>query len=158
MAPVPQQPAAAESDVGALIGLSEDSVVVGKIKIAADVRTNRIHVITRPVNMPFVRKLIGEFDANVDFAKPVTRPLRYISASDVLPVLVQALTEPGENQQGAETGAGGKSRSAAKPADNIDQFIESLHWQHWRYGQQPECFGGAFDRTGRYDAKSGDRG
>ena len=107
VAPVPQQPAGVENDVGALIGLSEDSVVVGKIKIAADVRTNRIHVITRPVNMPFVRKLIGEFDANVDFAKPVTRPLRYISASDVLPVLVQALTEPGENQQGAETGAGG---------------------------------------------------
>ena len=52
--------------------------------------------------MPFVRKLIAEFDANVDFAKPVTRPLRYISASDVLPVLVQALTEPGENQQGGE--------------------------------------------------------
>ena len=105
--PVPQQPAQMESDVGALIGLSEDSVVVGKIKIAADIRTNRIHVITRPVNMPFVRKLIGEFDANVDFAKPVTRALRYISASDVLPVLVQALTEPGENQQGGEAGAPG---------------------------------------------------
>jgi general secretion pathway protein D len=105
--PVPQQPAQVEADVGALIGLSEESVVVGKIKIAADVRTNRIHVITRPVNMPFVRKLVAEFDANVDFAKPVTRPLRYISASDVLPVLVQSLTEPGENQQGGEAGAGG---------------------------------------------------
>ncbi len=34
--------------------------------------------------MPFVRKLIAEFDANVEFAKPVTRPLRYISAGDVL--------------------------------------------------------------------------
>jgi type II secretory pathway component GspD/PulD (secretin) len=56
--------------------------------------------------MPFVRKLIKEFDANVEFAKPVTRPLRYISASDVLPVLVQALTEPGTTQQGgAEGGA-----------------------------------------------------
>jgi general secretion pathway protein D len=109
--PVPQQPQP-EADVGALIGLSEDSVVVGKIKIAADVRTNRIHVITRPINMPFVRKLIAEFDANVDFAKPVTRALRYISASDVLPVLVQALTEPGENQQGgAEGGAPGGNQN-----------------------------------------------
>ena len=105
--PVQQQQNQVETDVGALIGLSEESVVVGKIKIAADVRTNRIHVITRPVNMPFVRKLIAEFDANVDFAKPITRPLRYISASDVLPVLVQALTEPGETQQGGEAGAGG---------------------------------------------------
>jgi general secretion pathway protein D len=81
-------------------GLSEDSIIVGKIKVAADVRTNRIHVITRPINLPFVRRLISEFDANVQFAKPITRPLRYISASDVLPVLVQALTEPGQNEQG----------------------------------------------------------
>jgi type II secretion system protein D len=91
-------------DIGALTALSEDSIVVGKIKISADVRTNRIHVITRPINMPFIRKLIGEFDANVEFAKPVTRPLRYISAAEVLPVIVQALTEPGgTNQPGAET-------------------------------------------------------
>ena len=74
-------------------------------------RTNRIHVITRPINLPFIEKLIAEFDANVEFGKPVTRPLKYIAAADVLPVLVQALTEPGqENQQGqaisrAATGA-----------------------------------------------------
>lgn len=89
-----------EGDLGSLTALSEDSIVVGKIKISADVRTNRIHVITRPVNMRFVKKLIAEFDANVEFAKPVTRALRYISAADVLPVLVQALTEPGTNQAG----------------------------------------------------------
>jgi len=56
--------------------------------------------------MPFIRKLIREFDANVEFGKPVTRPLRYISAADVLPVLVQSLTEPGTTAQaGAEGGA-----------------------------------------------------
>jgi general secretion pathway protein D len=96
----PQQ-VTVESDLGALTALTEESVVVGKIKLSADVRTNRIHVITRPINMPFVRKLVAEFDANVEFAKPVTRPLRYISAADVLPVIVQALTEPG-----AAAGAG----------------------------------------------------
>jgi general secretion pathway protein D len=102
--PVPQ-PVPVESEVGALTALSEESVVVGKIKLTADVRTNRIHVVTRPVNMPFIRKLVAEFDANVEFAKPVTRPLRYISAGDVLPVLVQALTEPGAPAAGAEGGA-----------------------------------------------------
>jgi len=74
------------------------------------VRTNRIHVVTRPINMPFIHKLVAEFDANVEFAKPVTRPLKYISASDVLPVLVQALTEPGAAAPGAaETAAPGAS-------------------------------------------------
>src|SRR5205814_277358 len=100
--PVPQ----GDTDLGALTALSEESVVVGKIKLAPDVRTNRIHVVTRPINMPFIRKLVAEFDANVEFAKPVTRPLKYISASDVLPVLVQALTEPGTAAaQGAIEGA-----------------------------------------------------
>jgi len=102
-----------EPDLGALTALSEDSVIVGKIKLAPDVRTNRIHVITRPINMPFIRRLIAEFDANVEFAKPVTRSLRYISASDVLPVLVQALTEPGGEQQ--QGGAGGTAGPQAGP-------------------------------------------
>src|SRR5207302_2765029 len=49
---VPQPVETAE--LAGLTALTEESVVVGKIKISADVRTNRIHVITRPVNMPFV--------------------------------------------------------------------------------------------------------
>jgi general secretion pathway protein D len=103
---VPQPQGELEAQGGTAV-LSEESLVVGKIKIEADVRTNRIHVITREVNMPFVRKLIAEFDANVEFAKPVTRPLKYIAAGDVLDVLVQALTEPGATtQQGAEGAAG----------------------------------------------------
>ncbi|MGI8956572.1 MAG: secretin N-terminal domain-containing protein [Chthoniobacterales bacterium] len=96
----PQQQAA-EDEGGAV--LSEDSLIVGKIKLEADVRTNRIHVITRPVNLPFIEKLIAEFDANVDFGQPVVRPLKYIAAADVLQVLVNALTEPGDqNQQGQQ--------------------------------------------------------
>ncbi len=85
--------------------LSEEAIIVGKIKLTPDVRTNRIHVVTRPINMPFIRQLIHEFDANVEFGKPVTRPLRYISAGEVLPVLVQALSEPGMEGEGAGAGA-----------------------------------------------------
>ena len=91
--------------------LSEEAVVVGKIKLTADVRTNRIHVVTRPINMPFIRRLVREFDANVEFGKPVTRPLQYISAGEVLPVLVQALTEPGVETGGATTGGGAPGQS-----------------------------------------------
>jgi type II secretion system protein D len=87
--------------------LSEEAIIVGKIKLTPDVRTNRIHVVTRPINMPFIRQLIHEFDANVEFAKPVTRYLKYVSAGDVLPVLVQALTEPGAEGGGAGAPGGG---------------------------------------------------
>jgi type II secretion system protein D len=111
----PNVPQPAEvSELAGLTALTEESVVVGKIKLSADVRTNRIHVITRPVNMPFVRKLISEFDANVEFAKPVTRALNYISAADVLPVIVQALSEPGQTG-GAEGAAPGPGASPGQP-------------------------------------------
>jgi general secretion pathway protein D len=115
--PVPQvQQLSVEGDLSAFTALSEDSIVVGKIKIAPDVRTNRIHIITRPVNMPFIKKLISEFDANVEFGKPVTRPLRYISAAEILPVIVQTLTEPGTNQAG-----GGDTSNPAAPQQQAQQ-------------------------------------
>src|SRR5438093_357048 len=99
------QPVPVEAGGGGV--LSEEAVIVGKIKVTPDVRTNRIHIVTRPINMPFIRQLIHEFDANVEFGKPVTRPLRYISAGEVLPVLVQALTEPGMEGAGAAPSGGG---------------------------------------------------
>jgi type II secretion system protein D len=102
---VPQPMPVGEAGGGSL--LSEEAVIVGKIKLTPDVRTNRIHVVTRPINMPFIRQLIHEFDANVEFAKPVTRYLKYVSAGDILPVLVQALTEPGTEQGAGAGGAGG---------------------------------------------------
>ncbi|MDP9187007.1 MAG: hypothetical protein M3O72_06590, partial [Verrucomicrobiota bacterium] len=112
----PNVPQPAEvNELAGLTALTEESVVVGKIKLSADIRTNRIHVITRPVNMPFVRKLISEFDANVEFAKPVTRALNYISAADVLPVIVQALSEPGQTGGGAEGAAPGPGASPGQP-------------------------------------------
>jgi general secretion pathway protein D len=115
----PNVPQPAEvGELAGLTALTEESVVVGKIKLSADVRTNRIHVITRPVNMPFVRKLIAEFDANVEFAKPVTRALNYISAADVLPVIVQALSEPGQTGGGAEGAAPAPGASPGQPRRN----------------------------------------
>ena len=70
--------------------------------------------------MPFVRKLIAEFDANVEFAKPVTRALNYISAGDVLPVLVQSLTEPGTQQQaGADRMVGNRQSEQHHSARRI---------------------------------------
>ncbi len=112
---VPQQPQQQiEFEGGAVSGLNEDAVIIGKIKISADIRTNRIHVITRPANLPFIRRLIAQYDENVDFGRPVTRPLRYISAGDVLPVLAQSLAEPGSNDQGTNAGGTNPNTSAAE--------------------------------------------
>jgi type II secretion system protein D len=116
---VPQPMPVGDSGGGGI--LSEEAVIVGKIKITPDVRTNRIHVVTRPINMPFIRQLIHEFDANVEFAKPVTRYLQYVSAGDILPVLVQALTEPGTDQGAGAGGQGGLPGVGPSPAGQSQQ-------------------------------------
>src|SRR5436190_6803529 len=124
--------------------LSEEAVIVGKIKITPDVRTNRIHVVTRPINMPFIRQLIHEFDANVEFAKPVTRYLKYVSAGDILPVLVQALTEPGTEQGAGAGGQGGLPGVGPSPGQT--------------QGQQRQGAGGTSPLTGNYSGTQGGTG
>src|SRR6266568_1021417 len=84
--------------------LSEEAVIVGKIKLTPDVRTNRIHIVTRPINMPFIRQLIHEFDANVEFGKPRPRPPPFHSGRGVLAGLGPGMTEAGRR--------GGRCRGA----------------------------------------------
>ena len=127
--------------------LSEEAVIVGKIKITPDVRTNRIHIVTRPINMPFIRQLIHEFDANVEFGKPVTRYLRYISAGDVLPVLVQALTEPGMEAAGAAPGGGGPLPGAS-PGPQRGQRGTSTSYGGGRGGGLSDLMGGTSGTSG----------
>src|SRR5438552_4498772 len=102
------QPVPVEAETGALAGLTEEAVIAGKIKLTADVRTNRIHVVTRPINMPFVRKLISEFDSTAKFGEPVSRPLRFVPVADVLDVVVKAITEPGMKEE-TSTSSNGRS-------------------------------------------------
>ncbi len=151
---------------GAGLGvLSEEAIIVGKIKLTPDVRTNRIHVVTRPINMPFIRELIHEFDANVEFAKPVTRYLQYVSAGDVLPVLVQALTEPGTEGAGAQPGGGLPGASpqpqqqqrggAGTTGGHKPICIPIWHIRHGRRRRQhAEYFRGALHATGKHHAAS----
>jgi len=125
--------------------LSEEAIIVGKIKLTPDVRTNRIHVVTRPINMPFIRQLIHEFDANVEFGKPVTRYLKYVSAGDVLPVLVQALTEPGAEGGAGPGGAlpGGQSPSPQRGAQQRQGGATGLGSSAYGGGESSTTGGGS---------------
>src|ERR1700677_4147621 len=69
----------------------ENELVAGTVQLIPDARTNRILVITRPVNFPYIKQLIGEFDEVVGSGAPLVRPLKYVSASAVLPVLADLL-------------------------------------------------------------------
>ncbi|MCX6968416.1 MAG: hypothetical protein NTZ46_11695 [Verrucomicrobia bacterium] len=101
---------------GGVVTLSEDSLIVGKIKLEADERTNRVHVVTRPVNLPFLRTLIAELDAGLPLGEPATRPLRFVLAGDVLDIVAGSVAEPGVKVEKLE--AGGRATGAANPVAN----------------------------------------
>lgn len=123
----PQVPGGAIQDANTNTGtstaitLSEDSLIVGKIKIEADTRTNRVHVVTRPVNLPFLRTLIGELDSGQPLGEPATRPLRFVLAGDVLDIVAGSVAEPGVEVK--NIGGGGSSSGAAKSVgDSTSNF------------------------------------
>jgi type II secretion system protein D len=114
----------AATSVDINIGPNEESFVAGKVKITADTRTNRLHVIARPKAMKEIAKLIEEFDENVPFGEPSVYPLRFVSAGDIFQVLVKAISDPGEkNEAGATTGAQGANRGATNRAGSTNNLF-----------------------------------
>ena len=89
----------------AVAALSEGNLTAGSVNIQADIRTNRVHIVARPSDFPFLERLVAEFDANTPFANPVRRSLRFVTATDMLPILVQSLTEQGAPDSGGQNGA-----------------------------------------------------
>ncbi len=117
-APAGQGTPGAVAPEGAKSALSEDSLIVGKIKIEADLRTNRVHVVTRPVNLPFLRTVIAELDSAVAQGEPVTRPLRFVLAGDVLDVVAGSVAEPGVEVKKLEKEEAEHASGAANPLGN----------------------------------------
>jgi general secretion pathway protein D len=91
---------------GAGAGQFETSLVIGETQLVADPRTNRILVVTRPINFPYIKQLIAELDAPVPLDAVLERPLKFVAASDVLPVLSDLLSD-GEEEGGSTTGGTG---------------------------------------------------
>ena len=86
-------------------GPTEDNFVIGKVRITADKRTNRLHVVSRPVNMRLIRALVREYDSQVPLAPPAVRPLRFRPVEEVMDAVVAAVKDPGEKDSGGGTPA-----------------------------------------------------
>jgi type II secretion system protein D len=100
------------------LGPTEDNFVVGKVRITADKRTNRLHVVSRPVNLKLIRALIREYDSLVPLAAPAVRPLRFRPVEEVIDAIVSAIRDPGDKTAGGTgTGAAGGA-AGGRPAQN----------------------------------------
>ena len=106
---------------------NEKNLISGTAQIVSDPRSNRILVITRAVNMPFLQQMIAQLDQPDIFMVPQRIPLKYVLAQDILPALEAALavgkdevdeakkdaTAAGsKNANGQPTGAGGNNAPA----------------------------------------------
>lgn len=94
-------------------GPNERNIVAGTVQLIPDSRTNRILVITRPINFNYIKGLIQQFDEAATIAVPFERPLKYVAASDVLSVLQKALADTKEDAQGT-TGTAGQQGQTQK--------------------------------------------
>jgi type II secretion system protein D len=93
----------------------ESNLVIGETQIVADPRTNRILVVTRPVNFPYIKQLIEQLDAPVPLDSVLERPLQFVAAGDVLPVLQDLLSD------GEESGTGsGATRAGQQSAPTVE--------------------------------------
>jgi type II secretion system protein D len=72
---------------------NEHDLLSGPAQIVADPRSNRILIVTRPVNMPFLKQMIAELDRPDSFMEPQRRPLKYVLAQDILPALATAIAQ-----------------------------------------------------------------
>lgn len=95
-------------------GQFESNLVIGETQIVADPRTNRILVVTRPVNFPYIKQLIEQLDAPVPLDSVLERPLQFVAAGDVLPVLQDLLSD------GEEEGTGGAAPRAGQNAPTVE--------------------------------------
>jgi general secretion pathway protein D len=105
---------------------NEHNLISGTAQILPDLRSNRVLVITRPVNMPFLEQMIAQLDQADIFMVPQRRPLKYVLAQNILPALEAALAEgtvettqvqkDQQAAQAAQTKATGTAGATGAPA------------------------------------------
>ena len=110
---------------GNTVTLNRDSLIVGKVTLTPDVRTNRVHVVTTEANMEVVERLLADYDTNTAFAAPVRFPLKFIRPDQLLPILVQSLQENGEEKNGATPGATNPNKNGQANANNANNGSNS---------------------------------
>jgi general secretion pathway protein D len=115
------------ADLGNTAPLSnERSLFSGAVQIVPDTRSNRLLVVTRPVNMPLLRQIVAELDQADTFALPQRRDLKYVLAQDILPALEAAVAQGKDEEEqiqkdlasAAKNNASGASSSQAAPSGN----------------------------------------
>jgi general secretion pathway protein D len=101
---------------------NERNLISGAAQVFSVPRSNQLILITRPVNMPFLEKMIAQLDQIDTFQAPARRPLRYVVAQDILPALESSLAQGKDEDDAAkkdattaQSGGSGNQQQGTQP-------------------------------------------
>lgn len=114
------------------------------LKVVADTRTNRILAVARPLDLKYIATLVEEFDAPSKARTFLQRQLRFITASDFLPLVNDALSRD-LGDEGRSGGSGGldRNRTNASRSSTNNASASNLSSNRGSSG-----FGGSAARSG----------
>ncbi|MEI6875689.1 MAG: secretin N-terminal domain-containing protein, partial [Spirochaetota bacterium] len=101
---------------GGELSFSEEAIVVGKVSISADERTNQIILLTRGVNLPFFDQMIEKLDADAVGAVSLKAvPLKYANAEDLAGLINAVLGHGGGGSSSARKERVGSRETTSSP-------------------------------------------
>lgn len=109
------QPGQPPAPVQIVVASEDRAFAAGDVQLVPDPRTNRILVVTRPINLDYIKDLIKQFDIATKFSDPLEVPLRYVTAAEVLNVLKSLFADEKEDAVG---GSGSRPGQVATPSQS----------------------------------------
>jgi type II secretion system protein D len=96
--PAPGAPNAPAAPVAA--GNTIIPAIPQKIQVFADKRTNRVMVVAPEAQMEYIGTIIDNLDVSMPSDEVLERPLRFVRAADVLPVVANLLADRADEKNG----------------------------------------------------------
>ncbi len=88
-------------------------------KIIPIPRTNKLLVIARPIDLAYIESLIEELDGAAELRNFISRPLKFMLATDALPIIKDAINRGNEDDGGGASGtSGGGTTGGTNTANN----------------------------------------
>lgn len=119
-APGAQPGGAAAAGRAAGVYGSAPQAVATPPKIVPIGRTNTLMVIARPTDLELIASYIAELDGEVQYRNFITRPLKYLSANDILPLVKDAISRGLEDSNGSGNGSSGGGSIVGNNSSNTN--------------------------------------
>jgi general secretion pathway protein D len=128
------------------------------IQIVPDIRTNRIFVMARPLDMVFIESLVKEFDTPSDQRNFLRRKLKFLAVGDFLDVASDALSRAFGGTASDSGASGGGGRAATSTSLGRGSSSTGGGGSSSRNGSSTNQFGGNNNNNNQFGGNGGGGG